>query len=130
MRGARTYEIRIMIAVLMACIVALNTLKKSSDVVIFSDSKYIVDAIEQGTAARWRANRWLKSDKKKIASVDLWKDLLALCDEHEVEFRWVRGHYVDANNERCDQLAKEAARSKDLQHDAGYADEESQISLF
>jgi|APSaa5957512576_1039674.scaffolds.fasta_scaffold13881_3 ribonuclease HI len=115
---------------MMACIQALRTLKKHSDVVFFSDSKYIVDAVTKGTAARWRANRWLKSDRKKIANIDLWKELLQLCDEHEVEFRWVRGHFTDANNERCDQLANAAARSKNLKHDIGYADGNNQPSLF
>ena len=115
---------------LMACIVALKELKPNSDVVIFSDSKYIVDAINNGTAARWRANRWLKSDRKRIANVDLWKELLTLCDKHNVDFRWVKGHFTDENNERCDQLAKEAAKAKKLKHDLGYASSETQTTMF
>ena len=115
---------------LMACIVALKELKPNSDVVIFSDSKYIVDAIIKGTAARWRANRWLKSDRTRIANIDLWKDLLNLTDQHDVDFRWVKGHFTDANNERCDQLAKEAAKAKNLKHDLGYTSGEAQISMF
>ncbi len=116
---------------MMACIVALKSLKKNSDVVIFSDSKYIVDAVTKGSADRWKANRWLKSDRKKIANIDLWKELLTLCDEHKVEFRWVRGHFTDANNERCDQLANVAARSKNLKHDTGYfSSDEKQTSMF
>lgn len=116
---------------LMACIVALKSLKARSDVVIFSDSKYIVDAINKGSAERWRANRWLKRDRKTIANVDLWKKLLGLTDQHKVEFRWIKGHFIDKNNERCDQLAKNAAQSKNLKHDLGYVNnDDAQVSMF
>lgn len=115
---------------LMACIAALQELKQRSDVVLFSDSKYIVDAINKGTAERWRANRWLKSDRKTIANIDLWKKLLGLIDHHKVAFRWVKGHFTDENNERCDQLAKNAAQANHLKHDLGYAANEAQISMF
>jgi ribonuclease HI len=116
---------------LMACIAALQTLTERSDVVIFSDSKYIVDAINKGSADRWKANRWLKSDRKKIANVDLWKKLLVLTETHKIDFRWVKGHYIDENNARCDQLANEAARSKELKHDTGYfSTDETQATMF
>ena len=116
---------------MMACIVALKQLKSRSNVVIFSDSKYIVDAISKGNADRWKANRWLKSDRKKIANIDLWKELLTLTEKHKIEFRWVKGHYTDADNERCDQLAKEAAKSKTLMHDTGYfTTDETQTTMF
>lgn len=115
---------------LMACIVALQTLNERSDVVLFSDSKYIVDAINNGSAERWKANRWLKSDRTKIANIDLWKELLTLNEQHKIEFRWVKGHFTDKNNERCDQLANVAARSKELKHDKGYFSDETQTTMF
>ncbi len=116
---------------MMACIAALESLKERSNVVLFSDSKYIVDAINKGSADRWKANRWLKSDRKTIANIDLWKKLLALTEKHKIDFRWVKGHYIDENNERCDQLANAAARSKELKHDAGYfSTDETQTTMF
>jgi len=105
---------------LMACIVGLQTLKKKSPVVLYSDSRYVVNGINQGWARRWKANRWMRTKKEKAENVDLWKQLLALCDYHDVEFVWVRGHAGTTENERCDQLANAAARGKDLPVDAGY----------
>jgi ribonuclease HI len=115
---------------LMACIAALQHLEQKSQVLIFSDSKYIVDAIEEKHAYRWRANRWMRSTREKVANVDLWKKLLTLCDEHDVDFHWVRGHAGNPFNERCDFLAKQAATSSNLRMDHGYSDSDEQPNLF
>ena len=105
---------------LMAPIKALQALKESSTVILYSDSRYVVDAVQKGWAERWQANGWMRNKKERAINPDLWKVLLTLCSQHEVEFRWVRGHAGNPGNERCDQLATQAARQKDLPLDEGY----------
>ena len=105
---------------LTACIEALRALKKPSKVTIYSDSKYIVDAVNLGWAQKWRANRWRRDNDRPIENADLWAELLDLLQRHEVEFVWVKGHGGKRENERCDQLASQAARGKKLQIDEGY----------
>jgi ribonuclease HI len=91
---------------ILAAIRALESLKRRCCVTIYSDSRYLVDTIERG---------WLRGANK-----DLWTQLLELCAQHEVSFRWVRGHAGHPENERCDELATEAARRADLPPDEGY----------
>lgn len=106
---------------LMACIVALRALKRKVSVLLHSDSKYVVDGITKGWARKWQANGWIKpSDKKPALNSDLWEALLRLCEKHEVEFRWVKGHAGNEYNERCDILAKKAAQCKALPADEAY----------
>lgn len=105
---------------LMACIVGLSQLKKPYRVTIYSDSKYVVNGITKGWAAKWKLNGWVKSDKKPALNRDLWNQLLSLCRKHDVEFVWVKGHAGNAGNERCDQLATEAMANKDLPADKEY----------
>ena len=94
---------------LMGPIKALDALKQSCRVTLHSDSKYVVDAVEKGWARRWRDNGWMRNKRQRAVNPDLWEMLLDLCDKHEVQFRWVRGHADDPDNERCDQLANQAA---------------------
>jgi ribonuclease HI len=105
---------------IMACIKALCALKQKSSVVIYSDSKYVVESVSKGWVRRWQANGWMRNREHKAENSDLWQQLLDLCSRHEVEFRWIRGHVGKKDNERCDQLAMEAARRKDLSADVGY----------
>lgn len=90
---------------LMGVITGLNALKEPCVVMLYSDSKYIIDAINKGWAKKWHANNWIKSDKKKALNIDLWEQLLDLLDKHEVTFNWVKGHAGHTENERCDTLA-------------------------
>jgi len=106
---------------LMACIAGLTALKKPSKVIIYSDSKYVVDSINKGWARRWRLNGWKKKDNKIVENRDLWQKLLDALDIHEVEFIWVKGHAGKKENERCDELAQRAARDHDQKRDEGYA---------
>lgn len=117
---------------IMACIVGLQALKRISQAVIYSDSRYVVNSMAKGWAKRWRANGWMRKKKHKAENVDLWVRLLELCDEHNVEFRWVRGHAGNLENERCDQLAQAAAKQEDLPVDEGFETDEtnSLLSLF
>ena len=84
---------------------ALQLLKEPCVVELYSDSKYVIDALEKGWAKGWRARGWVKSDKKPALNPDLWATLLDLCDCHEVHTHWVKGHADNQYNNRCDQLA-------------------------
>ena len=102
---------------LMACIQGLRALKRRSDVVIFSDSRYVVDSMSKGRALRWQAQGWMRNDKERAKNADLWAQLLELCAQHNVEFRWVKGHNSTPENERCDRLARAAMQKSNLPHD-------------
>lgn len=90
---------------LLGVITGLSALKFPCEVILTTDSKYVVDSITKGWAKKWRANGWIKSDKKKALNTDLWERLLDLLEIHDVEFRWVKGHAGHPENERCDELA-------------------------
>lgn len=90
---------------LMGAIEALSLLKYPCDVVLTTDSKYIVDSVTKGWAVSWKKKGWIKSDKKPALNSDLWERLLALLDIHKVRFVWVKGHAGHPENERCDELA-------------------------
>ncbi len=91
---------------------ALSRLKERCEATIYSDSSYLVSAFTKGWLASWQKNNWLKSDKKPVENKDLWLKLLALCEKHAVRWVKVRGHADNANNNRCDQLAREAIRTQ------------------
>ena len=91
---------------LMAAIEGLSALKEACEVTLYSDSKYLVDAINEGWARSWQRTSW-KNGKAK--NPDLWERLLSLLDVHRVSFCWVRGHDGHPENERCDVLATTAA---------------------
>ncbi|MDK2824205.1 MAG: ribonuclease [Clostridia bacterium] len=101
---------------IMAAIVGLEALKKSCDVTLYSDSQYLVKAIEEKWINRWQKNNWLRDPKKgiKAKNIDLWQRLLKAMENHNVTFKWVRGHSGTPENERCDQLATEAAQDPNL----------------
>ncbi|MBP1549022.1 MAG: ribonuclease HI [Oscillospiraceae bacterium] len=90
---------------LMGVISALSALKYPCDVVLTTDSKYVVDSVTKGWAKGWKAKGWIKSDKKPALNVDLWEKLLDLLEVHNVKFVWVKGHAGHPENERCDELA-------------------------
>ena len=105
---------------IMAAIAGLEVLHGPCRVTLYSDSQYLVNAIELGWAEKWRANGWKRNKKDKALNPDLWSRLLDLCQTHHVEFRWVRGHSGHPENERCDRLAVEAAHQPGLPSDEGY----------
>lgn len=90
---------------LMAFIKALETLKESCIITVYSDSKYLCDAINQKWIFKWEKNNWRKSDKKAVLNSDLWKKLLFFLGKHEFKIIWVKGHAGHKENERCDRLA-------------------------
>lgn len=105
---------------ILAAIEALKCLTEPCRVTLHTDSQYLVNAIEKGWARRWQRNRWMRNKKEKALNPDLWAEMLALCDRHNVELVWVRGHAGDEDNERCDELAKSAAEAPNLPPDPGY----------
>ncbi|MDR1260456.1 MAG: ribonuclease HI [Oscillospiraceae bacterium] len=90
---------------LTAVLVALEALKQPCSVTLYSDSKYVVDAIKKGWLKKWESNSWLKSDKKPVLNVDLWQKLLVFFKTHDVDFVWIKGHANNKYNARCDALA-------------------------
>jgi ribonuclease HI len=105
---------------LLACIMALEALKYKCSVTLYSDSKYVVDSVEKGWAKRWQAKNWKRNKKEKAENPDLWEKLLYLCKNHEIKFRWVKGHSGISENEICDELAKKAANQQNLPPDKKY----------
>ncbi len=104
---------------LLAVIRGLQALKGEGHTVrVYSDSKYVVDAVEKG----WLQN-WERKDFKKKKNADLWKVFLELYRKHRVKFIWVKGHDGNPLNERCDQLAVESAAAGDLKIDQGYEED-------
>ena len=90
---------------LLGVINALQALKEPCAVELWSDSRYVVDALEKGWAQSWRARGWRRADKKPALNVDLWEILLPLTETHAVRCHWVKGHAENEYNNRCDALA-------------------------
>lgn len=105
---------------MMAVIVGLEELATPANVILYSDSKYIVDAVNKGWAKKWRANKWMRNKYDKALNPDLWDRLLKAIERHSVDFKWVRGHSGVIENERCDRLATSAAAKPGLPVDRGY----------
>lgn len=95
---------------LTAVIVALETLKESCIVELYSDSKYVIDALTKGWLESWRKNGWRKADKKPVLNIDLWERLLPQLQRHEMHYHWVKGHAENEKNNRCDQMAVEESK--------------------
>ena len=105
---------------MMAAIAALEALSNPSVVTLYSDSQYLINAMEKGWAKKWQANGWKRNAKEMAKNPDLWERLLKLCQEHKVKFIWVRGHSGNTENEKCDRLAVAASRQSNLLSDEGY----------
>jgi ribonuclease HI len=105
---------------IMGAIVGLEALKGKSRVLLYSDSEYLVKAMSRDWARRWRAQGWKRSKREKALNADLWERLLQLCEHHEVQFIWVKGHAGTPENTRCDELAVQAAQQPNLPDDEGY----------
>ena len=90
---------------LTAVLTALAILKEPCIVELYSDSKYVVDAIEKGWLYGWQKKGCIKAHKKPVLNVDLWQQLLPLLARHDVRLHWVKGHAENEKNNRCDQLA-------------------------
>lgn len=90
---------------LTAVIRGLQALKEPCIVELYSDSKYVIDALQKGWAWGWKKKNWVKSDKKPAINPDLWEELLKITTVHELRYHWVKGHADNPMNNRCDELA-------------------------
>ena len=110
---------------IFAAVAGLEALKQPCEVVLYSDSSYLVNANRKDWIGRWRRNGWRKVDRKPVLNADLWKRLATLLETHPTEFVWVKGHASNPNNNCCDELARIAAGKKGLPKDSGYAQEDA-----
>ena len=108
---------------LFAVIEALNKIKtKNADVMVYTDSKYVSDSVEK----KWVFN-WEKNNFKKKKNIDLWIKFLKIYPKHSIKFIWIKGHNDHPQNERCDSLAVEASKKKNLLIDQGYENKEMKL---
>lgn len=106
---------------LLAVIVGLEALNRPCNVVVYSDSQYVVNAFNQHWIEGWLKRNWKNSKKEPVKNIDLWKRLLKAKEPHTVRFEWVKGHAGHNQNERCDTLAKAAADGTNLLIDEGFS---------
>lgn len=107
---------------ILAVIKALEALKETCSIDLYSDSRYVVEAVNQNWLENWQRNAWRKSDKSAVLNRDLWERLLQLLHKHQIRFHWVKGHAENPENDRCDKLASAAALdTAELQEDQGFS---------
>ena len=104
---------------MLAAIKALQTLTEPCLVDLTTDSQYVRQGITQWVN-NWRKNGWRTADKKPVKNQDLWQQLDEQCQRHQVKWHWVKGHSGHPENERCDELARDAASGSDLPEDSGF----------
>ena len=105
---------------ILAVVAALEATPEGSSVRVFSDSKYVVDAVSKGWAERWKARGWMRNQKELALNPDLWERLLNLVKGRPVNLEWIKGHAGNQWNERADALAVMASQGRDLPNDLGY----------
>jgi len=111
---------------LLAVITGLEALKKEgSKVAVYTDSRYVSDAVIKGWVFQWESKGF-----RKKKNPDLWKRFLNIYRKHTVRFVWIKGHNDDPENELCDRMAVEASRGSDLSEDQGYVPESDTDDLF
>ncbi|WP_334473380.1 ribonuclease HI [Arsenophonus sp. PmNCSU2021_1] len=108
---------------LMAAIIGLETLKQPCQVILTTDSQYVRQGITQWIH-NWKNRQWRRADKSPVLNVDLWQRLDAAISRHQIEWHWVKGHAGHAENERCDELARNAANSP-TEEDSSYQTEQN-----
>jgi ribonuclease HI len=111
---------------LLAVITGLETLKKHGcNVAIYTDSRYVADAVEKGWVFQWESKNF-----KKKKNPDLWIRFLKVFRKHNVRFIWIKGHADNPENNLCDKLAVDAYSSADLKEDSGYIADKVSNTLF
>lgn len=105
---------------LLAVIEGLSTLTRPCEVELYTDSKYVQQAITKRWLVNWQKNGWKTAAKKPVKNQDLWRRLMPQLEKHTIDFRWVKGHSGHPENERCDELARTAASGRDLLEDPEY----------
>ena len=105
---------------ILAVILGLEALMEPCHVTVYSDSRYVVDAVEKGWARKWQAGGWMRNKRERALNPDLWERLLKALAKHVAELKWVRGHAGNAGNVRADRLAVAAANGPNLARDEGF----------
>ncbi len=105
---------------IMAAIIAFEALKKDADITLYSDSQYLVNAINNHWIDNWEKANWKTSTKKDVKNSDLWKRLLKSMEPHKCSFVWVKGHNDNFYNEKCDEVLKKAYEGDNLLIDENY----------
>ncbi len=106
---------------LLGVIKGLEALKRPCEVTLYSDSKYVVDAINLGWVHKWKKSGWMRDRNSPAKNRDLWEKVLELSKTHRIRWVWVKGHASNTYNNRCDKLAVAASRGDSLQTDSGFA---------
>lgn len=104
---------------MLAAIKALEALNQACEITLTSDSQYLKDGIQKWIH-NWKRNGWRTAAKKPVKNSDLWRALDAATQRHTIHWKWVKGHAGHPQNERCDELARQAASGDALQDDTGY----------
>lgn len=105
---------------ILAAIGALEVLKQPCAITLYSDSRYLVDAMSKGWLAGWKKRGWKRAGNERLKNADLWQRLERAAASHHMTWKWVKGHAGHRENERCDELVGIAARSPGLPNDEGY----------
>lgn len=106
---------------LFSVISALSALTRTCTIDLYTDSRYVRDAVEKGWLTSWQKKNWKKADGKPVLNRDLWEQLVPLLKKHKVKLHWVEGHAGHPENEEVDTLAREAASQPSLPQDMGFA---------
>jgi ribonuclease HI len=105
---------------IMAAIAGLKALNSKCSVKLYSDSQYLVNSMTKGWAKKWRANGWMRNKSEPALNPDLWNELLCLCENHKVEFLWIKGHAGHPDNEFCDKQSRKVILKNNLKIDYVY----------
>lgn len=109
---------------LLGAIIGLESIEQSSEIILYSDSKYLTQAINYDWITKWIAKGWKTASGKPVKNIDLWMRLLKIIEYHQsVEFEWVKGHSDNIYNNKCDSLANKAAdifTNNNMEEDEGY----------
>ena len=105
---------------LLAVLLGLRALKDPCIVNIHTDSRYVMDAIDEGWLQRWKTNGWRTTARKPVKNADLWNDLDAELAQHDAHFHWIKGHSGHPENTRCDTLAVAASKAPELEIDSAF----------
>lgn len=106
---------------LRAAIAALELLNEPCEVTLYSDSRYLIDAVTKKWIEGWKKKGWKTSTGQPVKNQDLWLKIISVSSKHKMDWRWVRGHAGNVENERCDELANMAVAAPGLVEDTGFS---------
>lgn len=105
---------------IMAALAGIEALSEPCQITLYSDSRYLVDAMSKGWLHGWKKKGWSRGPNKPLKNVDLWKRMAEAVRDHKISWQWVKGHAGHPENERCDELATSAADRRGNPSDSGF----------